>query len=138
MPETIGSWLFWLFMFLRMGSVATKPGRSPALIKVNLDSLSPVVPSLREALQPFSTVLVTGGSSGIGKSFIQLGAKLKPDLVFCNLSRRPPAENISANSGKRLNHFPCDLSQSAEVDRVAALLRQFLDRTVPSGRILLI
>src|SRR5262245_27153336 len=105
MPDTIRSLLFWLFMFLRMGSVETKSGRSPALLGKHLDSLNSVVPSLREALQPFSTVVVTGGSSGIGKSFIQLLGMLKPDLLFCNLSRRPPAENIFPNPTKRLNHI---------------------------------
>jgi len=29
--------------------------------------------SLSEALKPFSAVVLTGGSSGIGKSFIELG-----------------------------------------------------------------
>jgi short-subunit dehydrogenase len=37
-----------------------------------------------------------------------------------------------------LNHFPCDLSQPAEIERVAAEVRTFLERTVPSGKILLI
>ena len=138
MPETIISLLFWLFMFLRMGSVATRLGRSPASLKEKFDSLPPVVPSLSEALQPFSAVIVTGGSSGIGKSFIQLGRTLKPDLVFCNLSRREPEKNISPNVRKKLNHFSCDLSRSPEIERAAAAVGEFLLREVPVGRILLI
>ena len=138
MPETIRSLLFWLFMFLRIGSVATRPGRSPALIKFEFDSLPFVVPSLSEALQPYSAVIVTGGSSGIGKSFIQLGSKLKPDLIFCNLSRRPPPENIFPNGGKRLNHFSCDLSQPDQIERVATMLTNLLSSDVPTGRVLLI
>ena len=138
MPDTIISLFFWLFMFLRMGSVATRPGRSPASLKFNFDSLPSVVPSPSEALQPFSAVIVTGGSSGIGKSFIQLGLKLKPDLIFCNLSRRSPAKNISPNAAERLNHFSCDLSQPAEIERVAAGLIEFIPRAVPKGRLLLI
>lgn len=138
MPETIRSLLFWLFMFLRMGSVATRPGRSPALLKKNLDSLPPVVPPLSEALQPFSAVIVTGGSSGIGKSFIQLGGNLKRDLIFCNLSRRPPPENISTYSAKTLNHFSCDLSRPSEIVTVVGTMREFIEREVPSGRLLLV
>src|SRR5688500_1085245 len=135
MPETIRSLLFWLFMFLRMGSVATKLGRSPALLKIDSNLPPTVVPSPREALQPFSAVIVTGGSSGIGKSFIQLGQKLKPDLVFCNLSRRSPSENIFPSAAKKLNHLPCDLSQPAQVEHAAAALLDFLKRNVPAGRI---
>src|ERR1043166_2660395 len=112
MPETITSWLFWLFMLLRMGWVETRPGRSPALRNF-VESSSIVVPSLSEALQPFSAVIVTGGSSGIGRSFIELGAKLHTGLVFCNLSRRPPAKN---SWGKRLNHIACDLSRPSEIE----------------------
>lgn len=138
MPDTITSWLFWLFMFLRMGSVETGPRRSPVLPKKNVDSLSPVVPSLSEALQPFSAVIVTGGSSGIGKSFIELGQRLRPELIFCNLSRRAPDENISPNSGKKLNHFPCDLSQPAEIDGAVTALQAALEREAPTGEVLLI
>ena len=125
-------------MFLRMGSVATKPGRSPALIKIRFDSLPTVVPSLSEALQPFSAVILTGGSSGIGKSFIQLGSTLKPDLIFCNLSRRPPPKNIPAYARNKLNHFSCDLSLSSEIERVSEALHSFVGSDVPPGQLLLI
>jgi len=102
------------------------PKKIPSLI---------VVPSPSEALQPFSSVVITGGSSGIGKSFIELCAKLKPDLFFCNLSRRAPAIN---NFGERLNHFAADLSRPAYVERAAREVTEFLGRKVPVGRVLLI
>ena len=93
------------------------------------------MPSPRDALQTFSAVIVTGGSSGIGKSFIELGAKLNPGLQFCNLSRRVPDIKIS---GLRLNHFPCDLSRAADIERVVPELLAFLAQAVPAGLVLLI
>lgn len=93
------------------------------------------MPSPSEALQPFSTVVVTGGSSGIGKSFIEVGAKLCPEVVFCNLSRRDPGEIISK---ERLNHFSCDVSRPADVDRAADEVLKLIARQAKPGRILLI
>lgn len=95
------------------------------------------MPSLREALQPFSAVVVTGGSSGIGKSFIKLSATVHPALRFCNLSRRPPPENIFPNAQNLLNHFSCDLSRAAEVERAAAHVAAWLGEA-PAGQVLLI
>src|ERR1043166_666261 len=109
MPDTIRSRLFWLFMFLRMGSVEARPGRNPAWPEKIFDFPPVAVPSPSEARPPYSDVVITGGSSGIGKSFIELGESLKPDLIFCNLSRRPPADKKSTNFGNNLNHFSCDL-----------------------------
>ena len=63
---------------------------------------------------------------------------MKSDLIFCNLSRRSPGENIFPNAAKRLNHFSCDLSQSAEIARAARELIPFLQREVPPGPLLLI
>ena len=88
-----------------------------------------------DALHSFSAVIVTGGSSGIGKSFIERAAKLNPALLFCNLSRSAPVINIS---GLRLNHFPCDLSRPADIERVVSEVTGHLAQAMPAGRILLI
>lgn len=48
-----------------------------------------------------------------------------------------PAKNISEERRKYLNHFSCDLSRAAEVDRAAAAVAAFLAGG-PTGRILLI
>lgn len=37
-----------------------------------------------------------------------------------------------------MNHFPCDLAKTGEVDRAAGEVRDFLERAIPNGRILLI
>jgi short-subunit dehydrogenase len=37
-----------------------------------------------------------------------------------------------------LNHFSCDLSRPAEIEPVALEIREFLEREVPAGRILLV
>jgi short-subunit dehydrogenase len=94
------------------------------------------VPSLSETLQKFSTVIVTGGSSGIGKSFIELSGRLHPDLLICNLSRRTP--DISSSSQLNLRHFACDLAAAETIERVAVELQDFIAREAPAGRILLI
>jgi short-subunit dehydrogenase len=94
-----------------------------------------LVPSPREALQTFSAVVLTGGSSGIGKSFIDLGSTLAPHLWFCNLSRSTPVIN---NPQLKLCHIACDLSDTEAVGRAAGEVESFLQREVPAGRVLLI
>jgi short-subunit dehydrogenase len=93
------------------------------------------VSSPREELQKLAAVVLTGGSSGIGKSFIELAAKLQPSLHFCNLSRREPDINLPE---LKLRHFRCDLAQAAEIERTAPLVVAQLNSVAPEGRILLI
>lgn len=91
--------------------------------------------SPREALQTFSAVVVTGGSSGIGKSFIELCGRLRPQLLFCNLSRTEPAINVAQ---LKLRHVAADLSDGEAVERGAEAVLGWLNRDVPAGRVLLI
>jgi short-subunit dehydrogenase len=93
------------------------------------------VPSLREALQSYSAVILTGGSSGIGKSFIELSQTLNADLLICNLSRRAPQKNISDD---RLRHFPTDLTRAADIERTVIAVRECVTRERPRGQVLLI
>ena len=93
------------------------------------------MPSPESALKNLSAVIITGGSSGIGKSFIELCGKLRPDLAFCNLSRRSPGINIPQ---LKLRHIPCDLSDSAQVEKALAGVMDFLAVDAPKGGILLV
>jgi short-subunit dehydrogenase len=93
------------------------------------------MPSPETALKNISAVVITGGSSGIGKSFIELCGRLRPDLKFCNLSRRKP-DTVDAQL--KLRHVPCDLSDAAQVERGIAEVMDFLAADAPTGRILLI
>ena len=95
------------------------------------------VPTLRATLQPFSAVVVTGGSSGIGKSFIGLIRSLRPDLPVGNLSRRDPQDFFRVEGSGKWEHFPCDLSDPAAVATSAEAVRRFL-AGLPPGPVLLI
>lgn len=93
------------------------------------------MPSLSDTLKKFSAVIITGGSSGIGKSFIEQCAKLNPEMLICNLSRRHPDINIPQ---LKLRHFTCDLAEAGEIERVWPDLAARLIREAAPGRILLI
>ena len=109
---------------------------SPALRRMHCVSLSPLMASLSEALSPFSAVVLTGGSSGIGKSFIELMGTLKRELIFCNISRLELSRKISGFQELNLNHFPCDLLRTGEVARVAGEIIARVDAQSPTGEIL--
>src|ERR1700691_6078760 len=93
------------------------------------------MPSPETALRNFSAVVITGGSSGIGKSFIELCCRLRPELAFCNLSRRKPDMTIPQ---LKLRHVTCDLSDPAQVERGLVEVMDFLAAEAPTGGILLI
>lgn len=90
--------------------------------------------SLSEVFRTFSSAVVTGGSSGLGQAFIELGQKVHPALRFCNLSRTPPA---IFSAGKDLHHIPCDLVRESAIEHAAGQVSAWLEGA-PSGRVLLI
>jgi len=90
---------------------------------------------LSKALSEFGAVVVTGGSSGIGKSFIGTMGIMRPELKFFNLSRHAP--DIK-DSKLNLRHFPCDLAQPLQVEAAAAQVEEILNHDQPEGKILLI
>lgn len=82
-----------------------------------------------------TAVIITGGSSGIGKCFIQQLYSINPNLLFCNLSRSKPEIN---SPQIRLVHFPCDLSDPRALAEVFPRLREVLVAEGGDGEYLLI
>jgi short-subunit dehydrogenase len=84
---------------------------------------------------PFTSVILTGGSSGIGKSFIEHIGKLAPEVLICNLSRRSPDHNLAQ---LKLRHHSVDLGNIEARRSVLAEVLRTIEETVPTGRVLLI
>jgi short-subunit dehydrogenase len=93
------------------------------------------MPKPETALKNITAVIITGGSSGIGKSFIELCATLRPELQFCNLSRRAPGIK---NEKLNLRHIACDLGRPGAIDAALVDINDFLKNRAPAGRILLV
>lgn len=91
--------------------------------------------SIATAFASYTAVIVTGGSSGIGRAFMERVVKLKPELCFGNLSRREPEIKMTQ---LKLRHFPCDLADRGELPTRIAEVLQWLKHDVPAGRILLV
>jgi len=83
-------------------------------------------------LKQFSVVVITGGSSGIGESFLKDIGEYRPDICFFNLSRTVPQINL-----KNLRHIPCDLADLAQTQAAAEQILEALPG-LPKGKILLI
>lgn len=93
------------------------------------------MPVLDHQHLPIAAVVLTGGSSGIGKSFISHIAKVAPEVLICNLSRRLPDLN---SAELNLRHIEADLSDNQSRKTAFARLLAVLAEEVPQGRILLI
>ncbi len=93
------------------------------------------MPLLDNQQLPVATVVLTGGSSGIGKSFISHIAKVAPEVLICNLSRRVPDVNSAQLKLRHLSVDLCDNRSRADgLEHLLAVLRD----EAPKGRILLI
>ena len=90
---------------------------------------------LREYLNLCSTVIITGGSSGIGDAFINLIYNLNHRIHFFNLSRKKP--DIFLNV-KYYDHFQCDFSKIQQIDGEIDKIKSILNERPPRGKVLLI
>lgn len=84
---------------------------------------------------PYTSIILTGGSSGIGKSFLKHVDKHHPDVRVCNLSRRSP-DGFSAQL--KLRHIFTDLSDSTSRATSVAEVLDFLRSDDKAGSVLLI
>ncbi len=90
------------------------------------------VPS-NETLERFSVIIVTGGSSGIGCSFIKTIRNLVPEAIVCNLSRSKPDIFL----GARGRHLEVDLSDAGQLVGAATALAAVI-AVAPPGELLLV
>lgn len=83
----------------------------------------------------YSVVIITGGSSGIGASFLSYILNVEQKVIICNLSRRKP----EIFKGKEdCYHFECDLSKRENIDDAFLKIRDLLVEKKVYGKILLI
>lgn len=82
-----------------------------------------------------AAVIVTGGSSGIGKAFIEHASRVCPGARICNLSRSNPDEKTARLIAR---HVPCDLGDAGALATAWPQVEAFLKETAPMGEILLI
>lgn len=97
---------------------------------------------VQKMLRSYDALVITGGSSGIGKSFLEHMVKVHPDLIIFNLSRRFPEINVPEGAAEKvkrnMRHIPCDLADRDKATHAFASLEAQLTREVPVGRIMLI
>lgn len=83
----------------------------------------------------YSAVILTGGSSGIGASFLASILNIEQKVVICNLSRQKPK---IFEDKEHCYHFGCDLSKKENIKEVMPKIQELLKEKCPNGRLLLI
>lgn len=87
-----------------------------------------------DAVTGYGAVILTGGSSGIGRAFLKSIGSMAPNCLVCNLSRTIP-EGIE---GDRWVHFGCDLSNRQAVEEVVPEVLALIRLRAPQGGLMLI
>jgi uncharacterized protein len=82
----------------------------------------------------FSAIIVTGGSSGIGKSYLEHAIEDNPNALICNLSRTP----CTGLKSDHVKHITCDLSVGSAIENAFKVLLLELESQPKLGPLLLI
>lgn len=89
---------------------------------------------LTRELDQYALVVVTGGSSGIGQSFIRTFANLRYRGLVCNLSRSDPGRFLE-DAG--VQHIPTDLTVADDLNAAKRSLQSIL-AGLGNGKIMLV
>jgi len=90
---------------------------------------------VKNFLAPIGAIIVTGGSSGIGRKFIADIGQAKPDARVCNLSRSDPGK---FPDGFTLQHLACDLSDRTQRTAAFEAIEKFISEDGDRSPVLLI
>ena len=91
-----------------------------------------------QLLRGYTTLVITGASSGIGKSFLEHALKVNPELEIFNLSRSFPDISPINGTEHKVCHIACDFSDRQALDLAGKRLLAELRKEVAKGRMLLV
>ncbi len=92
--------------------------------------------SLEKLALEYSTIVISGASSGIGQATLELVSTLPKNILICNISRSKSAIFFDRQD---VENVPCDLSNLQEIDAAFLQIEKLRQvRGIKGGKILLI